>query len=173
MALCIDCRVNRTFERGSLRCSECQAAKDAADERAHAGLPPAQPGPPAVDPRLCVTTPSIPGYTLRESLGIVTAECAFGMNLFRDFFAGMTDVFGGRSGATQNVLLDARETCLEELRVTAAEQGANGIIGIHLDYSEFSGGGKSMLFLVASGTAVAAELLPAFDQEVHRASDFA
>jgi uncharacterized protein YbjQ (UPF0145 family) len=173
MAWCIDCRASKTFERGALRCSACQVVKDAADERARAGLPPAHPDPLALDPRLCVTTTSIPGYTLRDSLGIVTAECAFGMNLFRDFFAGMTDIFGGRSGATQNVLRDARETCLEELRVAAAEQGANGIIGVHLDYSEFSGGGKSMLFLVASGTAVTAEPLPAFEQEVRRTPDFA
>jgi hypothetical protein len=74
----------------ALRCSACQAVKDAADERALAGLPSVQSGPPAVSPRLCVTTASIPGYALRESLGVVSAECAFGVNLFRDFFAGMT-----------------------------------------------------------------------------------
>jgi uncharacterized protein YbjQ (UPF0145 family) len=132
-----------------------------------------QSGPPPVSPRLCVTTTSIPGYALRESLGVVSAECAFGMNLFRDFFAGMTDVFGGRSGATQNVLRDARDTCMAELRVAAAEQGANGIIGIHLDYSEFSGGGKSMLFLVATGTAVVAEPVGVADKEGRSDAKFA
>jgi LSD1 subclass zinc finger protein len=166
MAVCVDCRTNKTFERGAPRCSACQAVKDAADERARAGLlPSGQSGPPPVSARLCVTTTSIPGYALRESLGVVSAECAFGVNLFRDFFAGMTDVFGGRSGATQNVLRDARDTCLAELRAAAAEQGGNGSIGIHLDYSEFSGGGKSMLFLVATGTAVVAEPVGVGDTE--------
>jgi LSD1 subclass zinc finger protein len=173
MAVCVDCRTNKTFERGALRCSACQAVRDAADERARAGLPSGQSGPPPVSPRLCVTTTSIPGYVLRESLGVVSAECAFGMNLFRDFFAGMTDVFGGRSGATQNVLRDARDTCLAELRAAAGEQGANGIIGIHLDYSEFSGGGKSMLFLVATGTAVVAEPVGVADTEGRPEAEFA
>jgi len=87
-------------------------------------------------------------------LEIVTAECVFGMNIFRDFFAGVTDIFGGRSGATQNVLRDARRTVLTELRREALIVGADAVIGVDLDYSEFSGKMKSMLFLVASGTAV-------------------
>jgi uncharacterized protein YbjQ (UPF0145 family) len=137
-----------------------------------AGQPSGQSVPPPVSPRLCVTTTSIPGV-LRESLGVVSAECAFGVNLFRDFFAGMTDVFGGRSGATQNVLRDARDTCLAELRAAAGEQGGNGSIGIHLDYSEFSGGGKSMLFLVATGTAVVAEPVGVGDTEGRPEAEFA
>jgi len=76
------------------------------------------------------------------------------MNLFRDMFAGVRDIFGGRSDATQKVLRDSRETCLYELKKEAYYLKADGVIGIDLDYSEFSGGGKSMLFLVASGTAV-------------------
>jgi len=84
----------------------------------------------------------------------VTAECAFGMNLFRDLFAGVRDIFGGRSGATQKVLRDSRKKVLEELRIEARELGANAVIGVSLSYSEFSGQGKSMLFIVASGTAV-------------------
>lgn len=103
---------------------------------------------------VCVTTPDVPGARIAGTLGIITAECAFGMNLFRDFFAGMSDVFGGRSASTQQVLRDARERCLGELQYAAAERGANAVVGVDLDYSEFSGGGKSMLFLVASGTAV-------------------
>ena len=87
-------------------------------------------------------------------LKVITAECVFGMNIFRDFFAGLTDFFGGRSEASQKVLRDARETCLYELKREAYELGADGIIGIDLDYQEFSGKGKGMLFLVASGTAV-------------------
>ena len=100
------------------------------------------------------TTPTYPNLEIEEVKGVITAECVFGMNVFRDFFAGMTDFFGGRSEASQKVLRDARETCLNELKKEAYELGADGIIGIDLDYSEISGKGKGMLFLVASGTAV-------------------
>lgn len=97
------------------------------------------------------------GYKITKRLEIITAECVFGMNIFRDFFAGVRDIFGGRSGSSQKVLRDARQQCLEELRKEAEALGANAVIGVDLDYSEMSGGGKSMLFLVASGTAVIAE----------------
>ena len=100
------------------------------------------------------TTPTYPNLEIEEVKGVITAECVFGMNVFRDFFAGMTDFFGGRSEASQKVLRDARETCLIELKKEAYELGADGVIGIDLDYSEISGKGKGMLFLVASGTAV-------------------
>ena len=73
------------------------------------------------------------------------------MNVFRDMFAGARNFFGGRSDATQKVLNDLRETCLYELKALAYAKGADAVIAIDLDYSEFSGG---MLFLVASGTAV-------------------
>ena len=91
---------------------------------------------------------------IQTELKVITAECVFGMNIFRDFFAGLTDFFGGRSEASQKILRDARETCLYELKREAYEIGADGIIGIDLDYQEISGKGKGMLFLVASGTAV-------------------
>ena len=100
------------------------------------------------------TTISFAHHEIAEELDVITAECVFGMNVFRDFFAGLTDFFGGRSEASQKVLRDARRACLEELRIEAAEIGADGVVGIDLDYSEISGKGKSMLFLVASGTAV-------------------
>ena len=100
------------------------------------------------------TTPTYPNLEIEEVKGVITSECVFGMNVFRDFFAGMTDFFGGRSEASQKVLRDARETCLNELKKEAYELGADGVIGIDLDYSEISGKGKGMLFLVASGTAV-------------------
>ena len=103
------------------------------------------------------TAQALDGYRVTKTLEVITAECVFGMNFLRDFFSSFTDFFGGRSGATQKVLKDARKTALEELRKEAAELGANAVIGVRLDYSEFSGGGKSMLFLVASGTAVVVE----------------
>lgn len=102
-----------------------------------------------------LTTESMPsGLTITKRHGIVTAECVFGMHMFKDMFAIGRDLFGGRSGALQNTLKDARNTALQELRIEAATLGANAVIAVDLDYSEISGGGKSMLFLVASGTAV-------------------
>ena len=78
------------------------------------------------------------------------------MNVLKDFFASMSDVFGGRSRTSQKALREAKEICLTELRKEAYELAANAICGIDLDYSEISGQGKSMLFLVANGTAVEA-----------------
>ncbi len=103
------------------------------------------------------TTHVIPGSKVVKSIDIITAECVFGMNIFKDFLSSLTDIFGGRSNTTQNILRDARRNCLFELRLEAVKMGANAVIGVDLDYSEFSGQGKSMLFLVASGTAVLIE----------------
>lgn len=103
---------------------------------------------------ILTTADSLEGYRVTKTLEVITAECVFGMNFLRDFFSSFTDFFGGRSSATQKVLKDARKTALEELRKEAEQLGANAVIGVRLDYSEFSGDGKSMLFLVASGTAV-------------------
>lgn len=100
---------------------------------------------------------SMPEYSVTNRLEVITAECVFGMNMFRDMFASIRDVFGGRSGASQKVLRDARRTCLTELRREALIAGANAVIGVDLDYSEISGDGKSMLMVVASGTAVTIE----------------
>jgi len=96
-------------------------------------------------------------YRVVERMEVITAECVFGMNLFRDFFASITDILGGRSSASQKVLRDARRTCLTELRREALIAGANAIVAVDLDYNEISGDGKNMLFLVASGTAVRVE----------------
>lgn len=96
-------------------------------------------------------------YKVVERIEIITAECVFGMNLFKDFFASITDIFGGRSSSSQKVLRNARLTCLTELRREALISGANAVIGIDLAYNEISGDGKSMLFVVATGTAVIVE----------------
>ena len=101
-----------------------------------------------------VTTHSVPGREVQEALGIVSAECVLGINVFRDMLGGLRDFIGGRSGAHQKALREARETCLEELAEEASGRGADAVIGVDLDYSEISGGGKGMVLLVASGTAV-------------------
>ena len=100
------------------------------------------------------TTNRVSGYEIEYDIDIITAECVYGINFFRDLFSEIRDFTGGRSRGTQHVLRDASRTCLDELRQEAVRLGADGVIGVNLDYSEFSGGSRSMLFLVASGTAV-------------------
>ena len=105
-----------------------------------------------------VTTEShMPDYRVLQRIEVVSAECVFGMNMFKDFFAGVRDIFGGRSASSQKALREARRLCLAELRREALMVGANAVVAVDLDYSEISGDEKSMLFLVATGTAVTVE----------------
>lgn len=104
--------------------------------------------------RIILTTETAHNLPVTERLGIISAEVVIGMNLFKDLATAFTDTFGGRSKNMQNGLRQARESALAELRQEAHALGADAVVGIDLDYSEISGGGKSMLFLVASGTAV-------------------
>lgn len=106
---------------------------------------------------ILTTAPELAGYRVTRTLDIVTAECVLGLNFLRDFLAGMSDFVGGRSGTTQNKLREARQYCLSKLRAEAQSVGANAVIAVTRSYSEFSGQGKSMLFLVSSGTAVVVE----------------
>lgn len=104
-----------------------------------------------------LTTETFPqNLNTTKRIEIVTAECAFGMNIFKDLFAGVRDIVGGRSKAVQNTMRDARRTALYELKKEAYEVGANAVVGVDLDYVELSASG-SMVMLVASGTAVVAE----------------
>ncbi|HAF44682.1 MAG TPA: hypothetical protein DCK83_07020 [Gallionellaceae bacterium] len=103
------------------------------------------------------TAPQLEGYRIVDHREIITAEYVGGVNVIREFFASITDAIGGRSGSLQDELREARESCLVNLKAEADRLGANAVIGVDLDYSEISGGGKSMLFLVASGTAVVVE----------------
>ncbi len=107
-----------------------------------------------IPPHQLTTAHTIPGRDIRELLGIVTAECVLGINVFRDMLGGLRDIIGGRSGTHQKALQEAREICLQELANRAGELGADAVIGVDLDYSEISGGNKGMVLLVASGTAV-------------------
>ena len=107
-----------------------------------------------MSPVILTTSGSLPNNQDYEIAELVTAECVMGMNVFRDIFAGVRDFFGGKSVASQKVLSDLKDECLQQLREEARALDADAVIGVDLDYSEFSGGGRSMLFLVASGTAV-------------------
>ena len=105
---------------------------------------------------IVLTTETAPNLNITKRIEIVTAECAFGMNIFKDLFAGVRDIVGGRSEAAQKTMRDSRKTALYELKKEAYEVGANAVVGVDLDYVEMSSVG-SMVMLVASGTAVVIE----------------
>ena len=102
---------------------------------------------------ILTTTNTIQGKIVRDYKGIVTGEAIVGANIFRDFFAGVRDIVGGRSGAYEKELQRAREIALDEMSESARSQGANAVVGIDLDY-EVVGKGGSMLMVTACGTAV-------------------
>ena len=102
------------------------------------------------------TTPTLENKKITSYLGIVTGEAIIGANLFRDIFAGIRDIVGGRSGTYEEVLREAKDNALAEMTDNARRLGANAIVGIDLDY-ETVGTNGSMLMVTASGTAVAAE----------------
>ncbi|HIE4797674.1 TPA: heavy metal-binding domain-containing protein [Serratia marcescens] len=99
------------------------------------------------------TTQTLEGFTITEYCGVVTGEAILGANIFRDFFAGVRDIVGGRSGAYEKELRKARLIAFEELEDQAKELGANAVVGIDIDY-ETVGKDGSMLMVTVSGTAV-------------------
>lgn len=99
------------------------------------------------------TTPTIQGRTIKEYHAVVTGEAILGANIFKDFFAGIRDIVGGRSAAYEKELRKARRIALDEVAEQAAQIGANAVVGIDLDY-ETVGGKGAMLMVSASGTAV-------------------
>ena len=105
---------------------------------------------------LVTTTPSIDGRRVREYRGLVMGEAILGANMFRDFFAGVRDIVGGRSGGYEKALREARQIAVADMEAEAAELGANAIIGVDIDY-ETVGEKGSMLMVSASGTAVVLE----------------
>ena len=102
---------------------------------------------------IVTTTPTIEGSPIQEYLGIVTGEVIVGANLFRDLFANIRDIVGGRSGSYERILADARNQAIEELQAECATRGGNAVVGVDLDY-EVIGDTGSMLMVSASGTAV-------------------
>ena len=105
---------------------------------------------------LVTTTPIIEGKRIIHYYGIVSGETIIGAHVFRDFLAGIRDFVGGRSGAYEEVLRQAKETAIKEMEEQAARLGANAVIGVDLDY-ETVGGSGSMLMVTATGTAVVIE----------------
>ena len=99
------------------------------------------------------TTPQIEGHTIREYKGVVTGETIIGANMFKDMFASIRDIVGGRSGSYEKVLREAKDTSLQEMVERAQELGANAVVGIDIDY-ETIGANSTMLMVATSGTAV-------------------
>jgi len=145
MAACTKCGTNIGFSMSNL-CESCKAKKKQGPETSKSK---------EID-AILLTTETDSDLKITKRLEIVTAETAFGMNIFKDLFAGVRDIVGGRSKAVQNTMRDARKTALYELKVEAYSVGANAVVGVDLDYVELSGAG-SMVMLVASGTAVIIE----------------
>lgn len=102
---------------------------------------------------IVTTTPAIEGRPIREYRGVVTGEAILGANIFRDFFAGIRDIVGGRSGAYEKELRKARELAFQEIMAAASEVGGNAVVGVDIDY-ETVGKNGSMLMVSVSGTAV-------------------
>ena len=101
------------------------------------------------------TTSVLQGKEIREYKGIVSGEAIMGANIFRDFFANIRNIVGGRSGAYEQALREAKEIALREMREAAESLGANAVVGVDLDYENITfGDSGSMLMVTANGTAV-------------------
>ncbi|MBC8646171.1 MAG: heavy metal-binding domain-containing protein [Thermoanaerobaculia bacterium] len=107
---------------------------------------------------LITTTPSVEGQKITRYLGLVSGEAILGANIFRDFFAGIRDIVGGRSAAYEQELRKAKEIALREMTEQAQALGGNAVVGVDLDYETIQvGAGGGMLMVSASGTAVTLE----------------
>ena len=102
---------------------------------------------------LVTTTPSVEGRPVARYLGVVAGEVIVGANIFKDLFAGIRDIVGGRAGSYEDTLRSARATAFEELEAEAAALGADAVVGVDIDY-EVIGKEGSMLMVTVSGTAV-------------------
>jgi uncharacterized protein YbjQ (UPF0145 family) len=102
---------------------------------------------------ITTTTHTIEGKPVQQYLGVVSSESIIGANIFKDLFAGIRDIVGGRSGTYERVIEEARNNAMSELVHKAESIGANAVIGIDLDF-ETVGAGGSMLVVIATGTAV-------------------
>jgi uncharacterized protein YbjQ (UPF0145 family) len=97
------------------------------------------------------TTSQLQGKEIERYVGIVSGEAIMGANVVRDFFAGITDIIGGRSGAYESKLAEGREIALREMEDKARRLGANAVIGVDLDFETVQNG---MMMCIASGTAI-------------------
>lgn len=105
---------------------------------------------------IITTTPTIEGRTIKEYKGIVFGEVVAGVDFIKDFAAGLTNFFGGRSGSYEGEFIQAREDALREMETRAKKLGANAVVGVDMDY-EILGQSNNMIMVTASGTAVIIE----------------
>lgn len=104
---------------------------------------------------LVITTPTIEGKKITKYYGLVCGEAILGANIFKDFFAGIRDIVGGRSAAYEKELRQAKQIAINEMIDEANSLGANAVVGVDLDYETIGiGSGGNMLMVSASGTAV-------------------
>ncbi|WP_341705462.1 YbjQ family protein [Ferrovibrio sp.] len=103
---------------------------------------------------ITTSTDGIEGRKITAYLGIVAGEAVMGTNIFRDFFAGITDILGGRSGSYEKELRKAKRLALEAMVAEATELGADAVVGVDLDYESIGGNDRQMLMVTANGTAV-------------------
>jgi uncharacterized protein YbjQ (UPF0145 family) len=109
---------------------------------------------------LITTTHQLEGHRITKYLGLVSGEAILGANVFKDFFAGIRDLVGGRSGAYETELRKAKDIAIEEMAEQARKLGGNAVIAVDLDFEEISPGQGTMLMVTASGTAIVYEELP-------------
>lgn len=122
--------------------------------------------------QILVTTEMQPNISIKQRLGIVSAEVAYGMNIFKDIFSSVRNIVGGRSEAIQKTMRDSRETVLFELKREAHALGANAVVAVDLDYTQIGDAGWGMVLVVATGTAVIVDdadgaIDPAFRSDKH------
>ncbi len=103
---------------------------------------------------ILTTTNSLEGKKVDAYLGIVVGEAVMGVNLFRDMFASIRNIVGGRAGGYEKALEEGRQTALFEMQAKARDMGGDAVLGIHMDYETIDSGGGSMLLISVSGTAV-------------------
>lgn len=103
---------------------------------------------------IVTTTPIVPGRAVAQVLDVVSGECVYGVNILKDLLAAAVDITGGRNGSAQKVLRDARIAAIAQVKGEAFAIGADAVIGLQFTFNEIAGGGKSMIYAVATGTAV-------------------
>lgn len=160
MANCIDCgkRIGFTNNGKNGRCTTCSirhydelhpvdnSVEEKIAEEAATRL--------AEIDAVLLTTETAANFEIVRRIEIVTAECAFGMNLFKDLFVAVSNIVGGRSETIQRAMRESRRVALYELKKEAHLVGANAVVGVNLNYVELGSAGSNMVMLVASGTAV-------------------
>ena len=141
---CGDCR-SSTYQKNKPRLKQNlnDAQKELADQE--------------LDAIIVTTSHTLQGIEVTKYLGVVSAECAYGMNMFKDMFANVRNLVGGRSTAVQDTMRDSRETVMQELKREAHAKGANAVIAVDIDYTQLGAGGNMMVLVSASGTAVIIE----------------